>query len=221
LFPLGQYKKYQVKQLAQEYELPNRNRRDLKGQNFFGRVNVDDFVFSYLGSKPGPIIDASTGDLLGEHNGIWYHTVGKEIQFGIDEKAESRGPWYAIAKDAATASLFCLNYNKYDESLTNPPPEIAVENLHWIFGCPPPIQQVENSSVIYRFQMIVKYGSAPIAGKLKLDSVESTDGAILLKESVGGLTPGQYISFYNDNGQCLGCGVISNKYWSSFLTRTD
>ena len=76
LFPVGLYHKTQVRALAREFDLPNKNRPDSQGLCFLGKVKFDEFLEAYLGHEPGDIVDAHTGDIIGRHNGLWFHTVG-------------------------------------------------------------------------------------------------------------------------------------------------
>jgi tRNA-specific 2-thiouridylase len=95
LFPIGHLEKHEVRQLAQDYDLPNKNRPDSQGLCFLGKVKFDEFLAAYLGESPGDIIDARTGGKIGRHNGVWYHTVGQRKGIGkvLDPKATAKGPW--------------------------------------------------------------------------------------------------------------------------------
>ena len=44
---------------------------------FLGKVKFDEFLSAYLGEAPGDIVDAETGDVIGRHRGLWFHTVGQ------------------------------------------------------------------------------------------------------------------------------------------------
>ncbi|KAL3822595.1 hypothetical protein ACHAXA_006380 [Cyclostephanos tholiformis] len=82
LFPIGAYHKSEVRELAMRFQLPNRNRPDSQGLCFLGKVRFDDFISSYLGTSPGDVIDALNGEVIGRHNGLWYHTVGQRKGIG-------------------------------------------------------------------------------------------------------------------------------------------
>jgi tRNA (5-methylaminomethyl-2-thiouridylate)-methyltransferase len=95
LFPIGAYQKSEVRELATRFQLPNRNRPDSQGLCFLGKVRFDDFIASYLGKRPGDVIDALNGVVIGRHNGLWYHTVGQRKGIGkvLSPLATARGPW--------------------------------------------------------------------------------------------------------------------------------
>ena len=85
LFPIGDYTKVEVRELAQQFDLPNKSRPDSQGLCFLGKVKFDDFLGAYLGEKPGNIVDAKSGDVIGRHRGLWFHTVGQVRVFFITE----------------------------------------------------------------------------------------------------------------------------------------
>lgn len=70
LFPLGEYAKAQVRELARQFNLPTQNRRDSQGLCFLGQIKFSDFVREHLGVRTGDIINIDTGEKLGEHNGV-------------------------------------------------------------------------------------------------------------------------------------------------------
>ena len=216
LFPIGHLEKKQVRELAEEFQLPNRQRPDSQGLCFLGKVKFDEFLSAYLGERPGNIVDAATGDVLGQHRGVWYHTVGQRKGIGLflDPIATSRGPWYVVAKDPENDLV--LVSNEYDEEIfTAARSQIAVEDIQWICGSPPGTSSDENSNS-FRLSMKIRHGPKIVQGVLTLNE-DGVSGDVKLDQKDGGLAPGQYIVFYEDE-ECLGGGVISEKHWAKFLS---
>lgn len=85
LFPLGDLTKQEVRQLAQEHNLPVASKKDSVGICFVGDINVPQFLEDNLGTNPGSIVDEQ-GNALGEHRGLWFHTVGQRHGFTYDKK---------------------------------------------------------------------------------------------------------------------------------------
>jgi len=221
LFPVGSLLKTQVRTLASQLNLPNKDRRDSQGLCFLGKVKFDDFLQAYLGHEPGDIVDAHSGEIIGRHNGLWFHTVGQRKGIGkvLNPKATSIGPWYVVAKDPQRRVIFASN--QYDEEIfTQARSEFDIEDIHWISGHPPlPILSKESlplpaSIQIGRFMMKIRHGSTLIGGSLVLSS-DTSRGHIRLDTKDKGLAPGQYVVFYLE-GQCLGSGVISESHWDDF-----
>jgi tRNA-5-taurinomethyluridine 2-sulfurtransferase len=213
LFPIGHLQKSEVRALAEAFELPNRHRPDSQGLCFLGKVKFDKFLATYLGERPGKIIDAATGDIIGQHKGVWFHTIGqrKGIGKGLDPLATSRGPWYVVAKDPVHDIVFCSN--QYDEDLfAAARSEFFVESIQWIAGVPPKLVRRADD----RLTMKIRHGPRIVGGSLSLTDGAGLLGEVKLDHKDGGLAPGQYVAFYDDE-ECLGGGVISERHWANFL----
>jgi tRNA-specific 2-thiouridylase len=83
LFPLGDYTKQEVRQMAQELQLPVAQKAESQEICFIPGV-YQDFLRDRLAGKfsPGPIVDMS-GKVLGMHKGIPFYTVGQRDKLGI------------------------------------------------------------------------------------------------------------------------------------------
>jgi len=215
LFPIGHLEKSQVRELAEAFQLPNRQRADSQGLCFLGKIKFEDFLGAYLGERPGDIVDAATGDILGRHRGVWYHTVGQRKGIGkvLYPLATSRGPWYVVAKDPDRDIVFCSN--QYDEAIFTESRSIFhVEDIQWVAGAPPATMDAGNSG---RFTLKIRHGPRLVSGTLTIADTSGVEGMVELDEKDGGLAPGQYAVFY-DGEECLGGGVISERHWAKFLT---
>ncbi len=94
MFPIGSMDKKEVREIAKAQHLPSAARKDSQGICFLGKVNYNDFIKRYLGEKKGQIVELETGNILGTHNGFWFHTIGQRKGLGL-----SGGPWFVIKKD--------------------------------------------------------------------------------------------------------------------------
>lgn len=234
-FPIGAYQKSEVRDLAHQFNLPNRNRPDSQGLCFLGKVKFDDFINAYLGTNPGDIVDATSGRIIGRHNGLWYHTVGQRKGIGkvLNPIESSRGPWYIVAKDRERN--FVIASNEYDqEAFEEARSDFYVEDITWIAGSPPlrlfaPVvgEKDEESRQRWkdgRFTMKIRHGPTMVNGTLTLseDEVGGTGGNVHLDTKDKGLAPGQYCVFYNlDDDECLGAGVISERHWARLFSSME
>ncbi|KAL7534112.1 hypothetical protein ACHAXR_005635 [Thalassiosira sp. AJA248-18] len=222
LFPIGNYQKSEVRELATHFQLPNRNRPDSQGLCFLGKVKFDEFLASYLGKRPGDVVDALTGEVIGRHNGLWYHTVGQRKGIGkvMTPLATARGPWYVVAKDQSQDIVFVSNRYE-EEDFARARSEFEVEDVRWILG-KPPVEALsdEGSQESWKevqMDLKIRHGPRIVQGKLLLKGDGST-GNISLDKKDGGLAPGQYVVFYQmGTEECQGAGVISEKHWAKFL----
>jgi len=228
LFPLGNYAKSQVRELAREFDLPNQARPDSQGLCFLGKIKFDDFLRERLGTRPGDIVDAATREVLGRHEGLWFHTVGQRKGIGkvLLPTATCRGPWYVVAKDVGRNVL--LLSNRYDEeAFSKARREFYVEDIRWIrpqqgiansnkLGEDPLSSSSDATTTATTYWMKIRHGPRLVRGSLEL-FVGGDEGKVVLEEKDGGLAPGQFVVYYSDDGECLGAGVISERHWATFL----
>jgi len=102
MFPIGNLLKSEVRALAAQEKLPSAKRKDSQGICFLGKINYNEFIERYLGKKEGLIVELETGNILGKHQGYWFHTIGQRKGLGL-----SGGPWFVIKKTStATSSMY-------------------------------------------------------------------------------------------------------------------
>lgn len=109
LFPVGHLLKNEVRLLAQQASLHVAQKKDSVGICFVGDINVQNFLKDNLGEKLGEIITAD-GKTIGQHQGIWFYTVGQRHGFNLDiklvkkytnwlDKTGNIPPLYVIKRD--------------------------------------------------------------------------------------------------------------------------
>ena len=74
LFPIGNLKKEEVREIARKQEFPNWNKHGTSGICFVGKVNIKSFLEKKIKNKPGPILDQN-GKVIGKHPGVFYYTI--------------------------------------------------------------------------------------------------------------------------------------------------
>ena len=77
LFPLGEYKKTTVREMAEARGLVTAGKRDSQGICFVGSIGIKEFLSQYITAEPGDVIDRDTNDVIGEHEGAIYYTLGQ------------------------------------------------------------------------------------------------------------------------------------------------
>ena len=140
-FPLGGLQKSQVRDLAHKYALATKSRKDSQGICFLGKLKFEDFVGHHLGENPGPVAELGSGRLIGEHKGLWFHTIGQRRGLGpATRKVTHEGPWFVAGKHVASNTL--LVTNKY-HLIEGPRRAFDVEDINWIAGVPPVAEGAE------------------------------------------------------------------------------
>lgn len=186
-FPLGDLTKPEVRRLAGELELPNRDRRDSQGICFLGRIHYPDFVRGYLGERRGEVREAGSGRQLGAHAGHWFYTIGQRQGLGL-----GGGPWYVVRKDPAENVVWVARR----ESGITGRDRFEVPAPHWI-GPSPAGDRLE-----------VKLRHSPIVVPCRLRDLHGGGLEVALEVEDPGIAPGQSAVFY-DGTRCLGGGLIA------------
>jgi len=94
LFPIGDYLKSEVRQMAKKLGLQNALKKGTSGICFIGEVKLREFLKKRIKEKPGKII-TTEGKVVGKHPGIFYFTIGQRRGLEISGKK----PYYVASKD--------------------------------------------------------------------------------------------------------------------------
>jgi tRNA-specific 2-thiouridylase len=94
IFPVGDFLKSEVREIAKKYNLPTAEKKESMGICFVGQVKLREFLSQYLKPKEGKIIDTQ-GRILGTHPGYFYFTEGQ--RHGLNIKVGG-GPYYVTQK---------------------------------------------------------------------------------------------------------------------------
>lgn len=122
LFPLADYTKDKVREIARAAGLPAADKPD--SQDFYCGDYNDILKFS---AKPGEIID-KTGKVVGKHDGIWNFTIGKRKGLGISGSKEPVYVTGIYAKENVV--VVGTKEDLYSESLT-------AEEISWTLPSAP------------------------------------------------------------------------------------
>lgn len=95
LFPLGEFTKPQVREMAKERGLYTAAKKDSQGICFVGQIGIREFLSQYVEQTAGSIIDKKSGKVLGQHDGAIFYTIGQ--RHGLDMGGGL--PYYVVGKD--------------------------------------------------------------------------------------------------------------------------
>jgi len=99
LFPLGDYRKEQVRAIARDRRLPVAQKKDSQ-EICFVPDDLRSFLAPRLGSRPGEVVDTD-GHVVAKHDGVHYFTIGQRKGLGIGTERVR----YVVAIDAANARV--------------------------------------------------------------------------------------------------------------------
>ena len=198
LFPLGELPKAEVRRIAREHAFPVAAKKDSTGICFIGERRFGDFLRRYLPAQPG-VMKSVDGELLGEHHGLMYYTMGQRQGLGIGGRRDhAEEPWYVVDKDLANNALIVAQGSEHPALYHR---ALGCGQLHWI-GAPPAQTPV-------RLHAKIRYRQADQACTLHA----APDGRwrVEFDAPQRAVTPGQYAVFY-DGDRCLGGGVIEERF---------
>lgn len=197
MFPIGDIPKAEVREIARAAKLPNAARKDSQGICFLGKINYNDFIRRHLGERPGPIIDIASGRRLGNHRGVWFHTIGQRKGLRL-----SGGPWYVVRKDIDDNTLYVsqgygteLQYGR----------TIDISETRFITLDPWECKPCDSEAILFKNRHMPDFLPGRLtrldgAGRFRIES----------DRDVQGIAPGQFAVIYDAAGhRCLGSGVIN------------
>ncbi|MBI4231596.1 tRNA 2-thiouridine(34) synthase MnmA [Candidatus Peregrinibacteria bacterium] len=189
IFPIGELSKEDVRRLAHEYDLPNKDRKDSQGICFLGKLKYNNFIKHYLGISPGDIIEYETGKKLGTHEGFHYYTIGQRKGIKLPD-----GPWFVVDKDSSKNTvLVSKQYHSPDMERS----KLQVGNFNWFGGSAPKKTSLQ-----------VKLRHGEHLYDCEITDMNRRHATLKLNQNDQGIAPGQFAVFYDGN-LCLGSAVIS------------
>ena len=224
LFPIGEYTKPQVREMARMFGLATAEKKDSQGVCFVGEVALQQFLRTWIPSKPGEIIRLPNNyignhclirankrivdkETIGEHRGVWYYTIGQRHGLGLPGGPQR--PLYVAAKDVKKNIL-------YVAEKTNPAlykKELALKNVHLVSGSAPKLPLACRGRIRYRQPLQrctlthvgrMQKNSEKLSAKVR---VKSATVRVSFKEKQWAPASGQSVVFYR-GGEVLGGGVI-------------
>jgi len=175
-FPLGGMTKERVREIAAERGFAVATKPDSHDICFIPDGDTRGFLARRLGSLPGPVVDASTGATVGEHDGTYGFTVGQRKGLGVSA-GDSR-PRYVLGIEpvSRTVTIGTADLAVVDEVRTGVPT--------WT-GAAPPLPG--------RFEVQLRAHGTPIACEV---SVGDDGLRIVVSEPQRGVAPGQSAVLY-------------------------
>jgi tRNA-specific 2-thiouridylase len=187
LFPLGDYTKPEVRQLARKAKLPTANKPESMGICFVGEIKMDEFLQSRIKPRPGDIVSVS-GQILGRHKGLPFYTIGQRKGLGISGQL----PWFVVDKKLHTNQLVVAPGNNAPELYRK---SLVLKNWHWIV--------IPFKQKIFRCQVRIRHGQ-PLQ-----DAVvhQGRNFRVFFSSPQRAITPGQFCAMYLNN-ELIGGGEI-------------
>ncbi|MEI6280417.1 MAG: tRNA 2-thiouridine(34) synthase MnmA [bacterium] len=215
IFPIGHFKKTEVRKLAKKFVLPVAEKKDSQGICFLGAVDLKEFLKHYIKSKKGKVLN-ERGEIIGHHDGAVFHTLGERHGFTITKKSPNDSRYYIVRKDIKKNVLY-ISQNKnilsegthkilqnFCSCSARQPAQalhkkhfcLVLENINWIYCIPK-----ENKN--YTAQ--IRYHGEFLSCQIKINSKKK---AQVVFENPVLVASGQSVVIYDDD-VCLGGGVVA------------
>ncbi|WP_372612359.1 tRNA 2-thiouridine(34) synthase MnmA [Halomonas sp.] len=203
LFPVGDLEKPEVRAIAERQALATARKKDSTGICFIGERRFRDFLQQYLPAQPG-VIETPEGEVIGEHLGLMYYTLGQRQGLGIGGLADHpEEPWYVAAKDLERNVLVAVQGKHHPLLYTD---NLATEAMDWVAGAPPASEG--------RYTAKTRYRQSDVNCTMRVG--DDGDVEVRFDAPQRAVTPGQSLVLY-DGEICLGGGVIRDTWTSKEL----
>ena len=194
MFPIGELQKSEVRRIARQNKLLVHDKKDSTGICFIGERPFKEFLSRYIPLKKG-LIKTRDGKILGEHDGVYFYTIGQRQGLGIGGiKGANNEPWYVIDKDNEQNIIYVAQGKDNAMLYTN---HLRAGEIHWINNSP--------RQLPYQCKVKTRYRQADQDCIIRALEGDSAQIEFLAPQKA--ITPGQYIVFYEDD-ICLGGGII-------------
>ena len=195
LFPIGNYTREEVENLARKFKLPVLKVKKSVEICFIERT-VNDFLKRYLKEKPGKIVDTK-GKVLGEHSGLWFYTIGQRKGIGL-----SSGPWWVVGKDLKR-SLLIVTKNEKDLLKK----ELFCKNVNWVSGNEPKFPLRVKAKIRYKTDFAEATIRSAFSHSKKCANIKNKIYKVVFEKPQRAITTGQSVVFYKGE-EVLGGGII-------------
>jgi tRNA-specific 2-thiouridylase len=196
LFPVGELEKPEVRRIAEQHKLITHSKKDSTGICFIGERRFKDFLQQYLPAQPGDIV-TTEGQVIGQHAGLMYHTIGQRQGLGIGGvKGAPDQPWFVIGKNLTRNQLLVAQGTDHPLLYTN---YLTAGQAHWINTAP--------TGNTLRVTAKTRYRQPDQACEVTLLADDQL--AVAFDAPQRAVTPGQSVVFYQGD-TCLGGAVIQH-----------
>ncbi len=189
LFPLGDYTKTQVRELAKKQNLKVASKPESQDICFLSGPH-NNFLKRHLKLKSGPIKILGTNEEIGQHQGLPLYTIGQRRGIEIG----GTGPYYVSGFDYKKNILYVVkNWNEnilYKDNL-------IAQKVNWLNSKSPKMP--------LKCEAVIRYGHPAVKCVVKVKNKSSY--LVEFNKPQRAITPGQSVVFYSKN-KVLGGGII-------------
>ncbi|MEX1087154.1 MAG: tRNA 2-thiouridine(34) synthase MnmA, partial [Candidatus Paceibacterota bacterium] len=131
LFPVGEYTKPKVRELAKKFALPVATKKDSQGVCFLGKLNMKSFLSHYIDTQPGDVLNLR-GEKIGHHDGALFYTLGQRHGFEVTKKTPTTGALYVVTKNTTSNTITVAEQDQ--RSAIDQTHVLTLMRVNWIGG---------------------------------------------------------------------------------------
>jgi tRNA-specific 2-thiouridylase len=190
LFPIGHLFKKEVRQLAHKIKLPIADKKDSVGICFVGEINLRDFLQEKLGKKPGKVVTPN-GKIVGQHDGLWFYTIGQRKGFEPNTKAiKQNTDW--TDNEGNIPPLYVIDKIQ-DKNQLVIGPKTATQKTDWEIS---QFHQISPQLDWVNLPLSVRIRHTGKLVKCKLKKLSNGKLRVSVETPVNGVAAGQFSVFY-------------------------
>ena len=187
VFPLGEYKKTEVRRIAEDRGLAVAYTPESQDICFIPDGNYRKFVRKKVAPEPGEVVDTK-GEVLGRHGGVVDFTIGQRRGIGVS------APTPLYVTEVRPQAQQVVVGRREDLEVT----EVRVRDLNWF------LDPYESCFVQLR------YNSGPVS--CELEEAGAGEWLVHLEEPTQRISSGQSAVFYTGDGErVVGGGVVARR----------
>ncbi len=188
LFPVGDYTKPEIRQIAEKHGLPTASRKDSQDLCFLAGDDYRNFLQRNAAGmlRPGEIVTRD-GKVIGEHSGLANYTIGQRKGLGV----VSSVPLYVITKHAVRNTLVVGTQDELGSL------ELTARDVNWVSG--------EVPAEPFRAEVKIRYTAREAEAWVKPQGENHAE--IAFDAPVRDITAGQAAVFYRGD-EVVGGGII-------------
>jgi tRNA-specific 2-thiouridylase len=221
LFPVGDLLKPDLREIAKNADLPTADKKDSQGLCFIGKVRLPEFLQQKLSVKKGHIIEIPTdheifnkneetslsnssnpfifnsdmGEIVGQHDGAHFFTIGQRKGLNVGGKPE---PLFVISTDV-NENVIYVGQGENHPGLMRNALMISLDEIHWVLPSHMlDIGQTQRYSLRFRYRQPLQKGTITM----------TEEGLYLVFDTPQkGIAAGQFATWY-DGEILVGSGPI-------------
>lgn len=193
-FPLGDTAKPQIREEAAARGFSIAKKPDSYDICFISDGDTRGWLTSRLGERPGEIVDAASGEVVGSHEGTYGFTVGQRRGLGLERSSLDAEPRYVVGVDAPSNRVLIGTSDLLGVDL------IAADHARWCGDSP--VGEV-------RVGAQVRAHGEEVPALAWVDESDPEIVHVRLDSRIRGVAPGQSVVLY-DGTRVVGSATIAS-----------